>query len=258
MGDQAWSMPVDSDLTDSHDSSVPEESPQLAAYRSETLAAAESAAVSTPSHATAPDGPKPSSKVATAQHPAPESVPQADPSAATKSDPPSETAPAELPPDQSQHETSQDESSPLAMPVDVVWYVRPPSGGQYGPAGGALMQQWIQEHRVVPGSLVWRDGWSQWREAEDVFGPNFGTSGIADIDLNADLPEAPLGSQGGIDLGRSTSGVHLEQEPKLTEFERRQLAKRKRRTRMIAMLAAVSLFLIVVIILVIVVKSGDA
>ncbi|WP_145343815.1 DUF4339 domain-containing protein [Rosistilla ulvae] len=162
------------------------------------------------------------------------------------------------PPDVSQHETSQDESSPLAAASDVVWYVRPPSGGQYGPAGGALMQQWIQEHRVVPGSLVWRDGWAQWQAAEDVFGRDFGSSGVADIDLNADLPEIAAGSQSAAKPNRFVDPMESEPKTTPTEFERRQLAKRKRRTRMIAMLTGISLFLIVVIILVVLSKSGDA
>ncbi|TWT92745.1 DUF4339 domain-containing protein [Stieleria varia] len=48
------------------------------------------------------------------------------------------------------------------------WYVRPPSGGQYGPATGDVLQQWIDEGRVATKSLLWRDGWPQWREASEV------------------------------------------------------------------------------------------
>ena len=52
---------------------------------------------------------------------------------------------------------------------EVVWYVRPASGGQYGPAGTAVMQSWLEEGRVAADSLVWRDGWPDWRSAGDVF-----------------------------------------------------------------------------------------
>jgi hypothetical protein len=45
------------------------------------------------------------------------------------------------------------------------WYVRPPSGGQYGPATTVLLKQWIEEGRIAASSLLWRDGWPQWREA---------------------------------------------------------------------------------------------
>lgn len=58
---------------------------------------------------------------------------------------------------------------PLAEAGDVVWYVRPPSGGQYGPATAAVMRGWIQEGRVSADSLVWREGWREWQEAGRVF-----------------------------------------------------------------------------------------
>jgi hypothetical protein len=47
------------------------------------------------------------------------------------------------------------------------WYVRPPSGGQYGPATTELLKQWIGEGRVAATSLLWREGWPQWRDASE-------------------------------------------------------------------------------------------
>ena len=52
---------------------------------------------------------------------------------------------------------------------DATWYVRPPSGGQYGPAPTDLLRQWIEEGRVAASSLLWRDGWPQWRTASESF-----------------------------------------------------------------------------------------
>ncbi|NQU22496.1 MAG: DUF4339 domain-containing protein [Candidatus Nealsonbacteria bacterium] len=52
---------------------------------------------------------------------------------------------------------------------DVVWYVRPASGGQFGPAGNEVMRGWIGEGRVSADSLVWREGWRDWQEAAEVF-----------------------------------------------------------------------------------------
>jgi len=52
---------------------------------------------------------------------------------------------------------------------EAAWYVRPSSGGQYGPAGGDKLAQWIEEGRVATSSLVWRDGWPQWRSAAEAF-----------------------------------------------------------------------------------------
>ncbi|MCU0712297.1 MAG: DUF4339 domain-containing protein [Pirellula sp.] len=45
------------------------------------------------------------------------------------------------------------------------WYVRPPSGGQYGPADSKLLAQWIAENRVTADSLIWFDGLTQWTAA---------------------------------------------------------------------------------------------
>ena len=49
-----------------------------------------------------------------------------------------------------------------------MWYVRPPSGGQYGPATAEYMHRWIEEGRVSGDSLVWRDGWADWQPASTV------------------------------------------------------------------------------------------
>jgi hypothetical protein len=52
---------------------------------------------------------------------------------------------------------------------EAVWYVRPPSGGQFGPAKGDVMRKWLAEGRVSPDALVWREGWADWKEAEPMF-----------------------------------------------------------------------------------------
>ncbi|WP_147870474.1 DUF4339 domain-containing protein [Stieleria maiorica] len=49
----------------------------------------------------------------------------------------------------------------------ATWYVRPPSGGQYGPATSEMLKIWIGEGRVAKTALLWKDGWPQWREASD-------------------------------------------------------------------------------------------
>lgn len=55
---------------------------------------------------------------------------------------------------------------------NAAWYVRPPSGGQYGPAIGLVFWEWLNEKRVGENSLVWREGWGTWQTAKDTF-PNF-------------------------------------------------------------------------------------
>jgi hypothetical protein len=60
-------------------------------------------------------------------------------------------------------------SDPLSNASDAVWYVRPPSGGQFGPANSETMRVWLSEGRVGSDTLVWREGWRDWRAARSVF-----------------------------------------------------------------------------------------
>ncbi len=57
----------------------------------------------------------------------------------------------------------------------LVWYVRPPSGGQFGPATAEILHQWLSEGRITPDTLVWHEGWRDWREARHVFSSFGGT-----------------------------------------------------------------------------------
>jgi len=68
---------------------------------------------------------------------------------------------------------------------DAVWYVRPPGGGQYGPADAAIMRRWLDEGRVGADSYVWREGWPDWQEAGPVF-PQLKDSSPVDLtEVNA-------------------------------------------------------------------------
>jgi len=64
---------------------------------------------------------------------------------------------------------------PLVESPAAIWYVRPRSGGQFGPANGEVMRTWLAEGRVGSDSLVWREGWPEWRVAASVF-PQLATS----------------------------------------------------------------------------------
>jgi hypothetical protein len=64
---------------------------------------------------------------------------------------------------------SSTSGDPIAEAPDAVWYVRPPSGGQYGPASGEVMRRWIAEGRVSGNTLVWCDGWDDWQMARPLF-----------------------------------------------------------------------------------------
>lgn len=56
-----------------------------------------------------------------------------------------------------------------AAPKESKWFVRPPSGGQYGPAAENVLRQWIGEGRITPDTLVWREGDPEWLKASAAF-----------------------------------------------------------------------------------------
>ncbi len=72
-------------------------------------------------------------------------------------------------------EPPSDELPASLLPyVDARWYVRPPSGGQYGPATTHTLLDWIQQRRVTADSLVWREGLENWGIVRDVIPEPFG------------------------------------------------------------------------------------
>ena len=88
-----------------------------------------------------------------------------------------------------------------AFDATASWYVRPPSGGQYGPANTSIFGQWIEEGRVASNSLVWRDGWQQWRSATEAF-----------PELAGQLPGGSQDQQ-----VSETAREHLDQQRRVTE-----------------------------------------
>jgi len=60
-------------------------------------------------------------------------------------------------------------TNPILQDQTVVWYIQVPNGPQYGPASGQVVNNWIQERRLGPTMLVWREGWNNWLEAKNVF-----------------------------------------------------------------------------------------
>jgi hypothetical protein len=90
---------------------------------------------------------------------------------------------------------------PIAEAPHAVWYVRPPGGGQYGPAVGDVMRKWMVEGRVSADSLVWREGWPDWRKAGKVF-PSLAPAAAPSAPPAA-APVAPLAGATG-HISRST------------------------------------------------------
>jgi hypothetical protein len=77
------------------------------------------------------------------------------PSQATKTDSDSDTPRSELP-----------ASEPL-------YFVRPPSGGEYGPANKETIELWISQRRITGETLICQVGLTQWKKAREVFTGHF-------------------------------------------------------------------------------------
>ena len=60
-------------------------------------------------------------------------------------------------------ESSAPFESGVNLGAAVAWYVRPATGGQFGPVDTPTFQQWVREGRVGADSWVWRTGWAQWK-----------------------------------------------------------------------------------------------
>lgn len=78
---------------------------------------------------------------------------------------------------------------PIADDPMAYWYTCNQSGDRYGPVTGEALNRWLDEGRVAPESLVWREGWPQWRKADGVFPTLRAKSPLAG--LFGDEPAAP-------------------------------------------------------------------
>ncbi len=134
---------------------------------------------------------------------------------------------------------------------EAIWYVRPPSGNQYGPASTELLRQWIGEGRVAATSLLWRDGWPQWRTAVEVLPeladrlPGAGKAADASGEPFAGaFPAEPTPGQGGIGQGETRpAGSAVDLAGQATVGAERRV-RSSRRVMWIGVLAAVALMLV--------------
>ncbi|TWT88759.1 hypothetical protein Mal64_22470 [Pseudobythopirellula maris] len=135
-------------------------------------------------------------------------------------------------------------------PVDppARWRVRPPTGGEYGPADEATMAGWIAAGRVLNNSLVWRTGWPEWRLAADV----------ADR-LPAPLPVGPVAQAPAPPAVESPPPAPTPQtkKPKPSapmakpdyELRRRRAARRRRNLSLLLFVVTMALAAVLVVLL---------
>jgi hypothetical protein len=152
-------------------------------------------------------------------------------------------------------------TAPTSRAIDeapgAVWYVRPASGGQFGPASAEIMRGWLDEGRVGANSLVWRAGWGEWRSAAAAF-PQLGPQlpapasqlgGTAPDALANGMPPLPVG-QVVQSVASSPPEVNPPGMPPLAQAVRKRRRKKDVRLTASAILVAVSLILVIVLVLV--------
>ena len=149
------------------------------------------------------------------------------------------------------------EPNVLALAIDAKWFVRPPSGGQFGPAPSQQLVSWIAESRVTSDSFLWREGLEEWQLASKLLPELFVdekpetaslTKQVLSINESVDLSDA---SKKNIEIslvGPSTisSGALL----------RKRIQKRRQQLTMIIVLASISLVLLSILIFVLVFQAA--
>jgi hypothetical protein len=148
-------------------------------------------------------------------------------------------------------------SSPTTPQLTGGWYVRPASGGQFGPATEELFCTWIAEGRVSADSQVWRDGWTAWKLALDAaddlpmplaaapvaaVSPPVSTIPVADDRRSADVAKPTAEPR----ISLPTHAVPNAPTPSRYEIQRRQ-SRRSQLTLAIVMLVAVIVLAVVLI-----------
>ena len=134
----------------------------------------------------------------------------------------------------------------------ATWYVRPPSGGQYGPANAEVLKVWISEGRVAKTALIWRDGWPQWREASEALsemadslpGAVAAESDDPFSEGPSPLPEGPSPLPEGHRASKLTTPVALQKTGKLSSDlsgdAKIGAARRKRTSRRVTLVAVLA------------------
>ncbi|MEC7564555.1 MAG: hypothetical protein VX738_02630 [Planctomycetota bacterium] len=80
----------------------------------------------------------------------------------------------------------------LAEKPDLNWYLRPETGGEFGPATNEVLGSWISENRVGSNTQLRREDWITWKTATDIFIDFSSANGdsAASTDIEQELPAA--------------------------------------------------------------------
>lgn len=171
------------------------------------------------------------------------------------------------------NESLWSQSTPQATPRAIAeapkatWFVRPPSGGQYGPAAGEMLVEWIGQRRVTGDSLVWREGMAEWVLASTVLPELFPSNkpiAPPPPPPSSALPPTPPSSTAtlvpsdpvlGPVLGTDLNSIGLSSvatNPIQQKLLLKQKKKKEQQRKMITILAVAALVMLVVLIIVVI------
>ena len=156
---------------------------------------------------------------------------------------------------------------------NLVWYARTADGQSYGPVTNVVMKSWLLEKRIGPAMLVWREGWTSWLEARNVFPelekifsetppPKIGetAAGTATGATGTAVSDAAGAEAGDIHFPKSlleVAGREAESETAHKKTIRKK--KKNREVRDLALvlgLIAVILLLVVILVVILMSQSG--
>jgi hypothetical protein len=143
--------------------------------------------------------------------------------------------------------------SALIQSGEAKWFVRPPSGGQFGPASLQLLMTWITESRVTAESYLWREGLADWQLAS-VLVPELFSNGIEPSSEPPSLTDVLSGDPSSL---LPSADLKLDSEIALRSglLLKKQMQKRRQQLTMIVILGAVSLVLFGILIFVLVFQA---
>lgn len=109
------------------------------------------------------------------------------------------------------------QSTPPGTSVEAAaWYIRPASGGQFGPANDEVFAQWVAEGRVSADSWVWRSGWADWQSGSEAL-REFGARPPVPAPMSA--PDFDLEEEDDASLASSAAGINLAPAPTIAAIQ---------------------------------------
>ena len=153
---------------------------------------------------------------------------------------------------------------PGAQPPPAVeaatWFIRPASGGQYGPADDATFAQWVIEGRVAADSWVWRDGWADWKAGGEALRdfkarptpsapPAVASSTVFETSFDVEEPMPAVGV--------TTATAAATVEPTVADARRAEVRRRKQRVRTFSIVLSIVALVMLVALVFVLSRGGE-